>query len=108
MEEKQIEKIVERTIRETLVRYQDRADSAACDTFSKLMKEVSVKLDTIAVEVTKNTNWRKENKDSVNEIRNFLQFLKYGKKFGLGSASVIAIIGVIMGAVYTVKEWIKR
>ena len=100
--------IIKTAIQEILVKEQDLANKSACNTFSALIQEVKISIEELKDEVTKNSQWREEAKADVAEIHSFLEFLRYGRKFGLGSAAVIASIGVIMGAIYTIKEWLKK
>ena len=108
-------KAIQEAIQSVLVKEQDFANKAACETFSALIKDVKTSLveikgevSAIKQEVAENTEWRTQNNEDVLEIHNFLEFLRYGRKFGIMAATVVASIGVILGAIYGVKEWINK
>jgi len=57
----------------------------------------------------------KEIKDSVDEmtptvseIKDFGTFFKVGKSIGMSAVFLITATGIIVGAIFAIKEWIKR
>ena len=45
---------------------------------------------------------------TVKEINDFKTFFRIGKSVGIGTAVFITTIGIILGGIYAIKEWIKK
>lgn len=45
---------------------------------------------------------------TVQEVKDFQTFWQVGKRIGLGLVFIITAGGVISGALYAIKEWIKK
>ena len=43
-----------------------------------------------------------------NEINNWSTFFKKGKELGVGLVVIITGIGIVMGALYSIKDWLKK
>lgn len=115
MQSEELKSIVEEAVNKAVLAYdeqitkrQDYADRCANKTFSQLMKEVLAKLDAMEEAIKENTEWRLSHKESADEIKNFVQFWKYGRKFGIGMAITMTSFGAIFGSIYAIKEWIKN
>jgi len=45
---------------------------------------------------------------SFNDVMNWRIFFKKGRELGIMAVFIITTIGIISGAIYTFKEWIKK
>lgn len=93
MEKEAVEKLVDQALQKHC-KMDEQKHEELKNIFLDGMKELGGKVDDMA--------------PTVKDIKDFATFFRVGKQVGLGTALIVTTFGIIAGAIYALKEWIKK